>query len=105
MFPYMKTDTRLLRPLNYPKGAHGHGYGVYDLGVDGLKIAVINMQGRTFLPAIDDPFTKMDWVLERVTEETPLIFIDFHAEATAEKMAMGWYVDGRASVLVGTHTH
>lgn len=105
IFPYMKTDQNLLRPLNYPKGAHGFGFGVYDIPQTDLKIAVINMQGRTFLPAIDDPFSKMDWVLERVAGETNLIFIDFHAEATAEKMAMGWYVDGRASALVGTHTH
>lgn len=105
IFNYMKTDQKLLRPLNYPRGAHGFGFGVYPIPGTAYQIAVINMQGRTFLPAIDDPFTKMDWVLERVSQETNLIFIDFHAEATAEKMAMGWYVDGRASALIGTHTH
>lgn len=105
IFNYMKTDQNLLRPLNYPRGAHGFGFGVFEISGTVYKIAVINMQGRTFLPAIDDPFTKMDWVLERVSKETNLIFVDFHAEATAEKMAMGWYIDGRASTLVGTHTH
>lgn len=105
ILPYMKTDRNLLRPLNYPKGTAGHGYGVYPVGDTGLKIGVLNLQGRTFLPAIDDPFRTADWALERIHEETKLVFVDFHAEATAEKVAMGWHLDGRASVMVGTHTH
>lgn len=105
IFGYMKTDQKLLRPLNYPRGAHGYGFGVYPIGDTGLNMGVINMQGRTFMPDIDCPFQKMDWVLEKISEESDIIFIDFHAEATAEKMAMGWYVDGRASALIGTHTH
>lgn len=105
IFNYMKTDQHLLRPLNYPRGAHGYGFGTYEIFEGGPKIGVINMQGRTFMPSIDCPFQKMDWVLERIHEETSLVFIDFHAEATAEKLAMAWYVDGRASALIGTHTH
>ena len=105
ILPYMKSDKNLLRPLNYPKGVNGYGYGVYDVPGTTFKIGVLNMQGRTFLPPIDDPFRAADWVLEKLAEETRIIFVDFHAEATAEKMAFGWYIDGKASVMVGTHTH
>lgn len=105
ILPYMKSDKNLLRPLNYPKGVNGYGYGVYDVPGTTYKIGVLNMQGRTFLPPIDDPFRAADWVLEKLAEETRIIFVDFHAEATAEKMAFGWYIDGKASVMVGTHTH
>ncbi len=105
IYPYMKTDPNLLRPLNYPKGAHGFGYGIYDIPNSNSKIGVVNLQGRTYMQPIDDPFRSWDRVLEKVREQTNMIFIDFHAEATAEKMAFGWYVDGNASVLAGTHTH
>lgn len=105
ILPYMKTDKNLLRPLNYPRGVSGYGYGVYDVPNTTLKIGVLNLQGRVYLPATDDPFRTADWALERILEETNLIFVDFHAEATAEKVSMGWYLDGRASVMVGTHTH
>jgi metallophosphoesterase (TIGR00282 family) len=105
ILPYMKTDKNLLRPLNYPRGVNGYGYGVYEVPETSFKIGVLNLQGRVYLPAIDDPFRTADWALERISAETNLIFVDFHAEATAEKVAMGWYLDGRASVIVGTHTH
>ncbi len=105
ILPYMKSDKNLLRPLNYPKGVNGYGFGVYDIPGKNLKIGVLNLQGRTYLPAIDDPFRSAEWALEKISEETNLIFVDFHAEATAEKMAMGWHIDGKASVMVGTHTH
>lgn len=105
ILPYMKTDKNLLRPLNYPRGVNGYGYGVYEVPETSFKIGVLNLQGRVYLPAIDDPFRTADWALERISAETNLIFVDFHAEATAEKVAMGWYLDGRASVMVGTHTH
>lgn len=105
IFPYMKTDRNLLRPLNYPKGAHGFGYGIYDIPGTPLKIGIVNMQGRTFMQPLDCPFRSADWVIEKIKEETNLIFVDFHAEATAEKQAFGWYVDGRVSVVAGTHTH
>ncbi len=105
ILPYMKTDKNLLRPLNYPRGVNGYGYGIYDVPDTSFKIGVLNLQGRVYLPATDDPFRTGEWALERILAETNLIFVDFHAEATAEKVAMGWYMDGRASVMVGTHTH
>ncbi|MDX1619176.1 MAG: TIGR00282 family metallophosphoesterase, partial [Balneolaceae bacterium] len=105
VFSYMKENDRILRPLNYPKGNPGYGYGIYDLPDTDQKIGVLNLQGRTFMQSIDDPFATADWALERIKEETDLIFIDFHAEATAEKLALAWHIDGKASVFVGTHTH
>lgn len=105
IFGYMKSDSNLLRPLNYPKGNAGYGYGIYDLSGFDKKIGVLNIQGRTFMPQIDDPFSTADWSLAKIKEETDLIFVDFHAEATAEKVAMGWHLDGDVSVMVGTHTH
>lgn len=105
VFDYMKTDPNILRPLNYPRGNPGHGYGVYEVPETDLKIGVLNLQGRTYMPDIDDPFGTADWALERIHEETGMVFVDFHAEATAEKLAMAWHLDGRASVFVGTHTH
>lgn len=105
VFDYMKTDGNILRPLNYPKGNPGYGYGVYDIPGSDRRIGVLNLQGRTYMSPIDDPFATADWALERIREETDLVFVDFHAEATAEKLAMAWHLDGRASVFVGTHTH
>ncbi|KPQ00502.1 MAG: hypothetical protein HLUCCA01_01155 [Bacteroidetes bacterium HLUCCA01] len=105
ILPYMKTDKNLLRPLNYPRGVSGYGFGVYEVPGKSVKIGVLNLQGRTFLPSIDDPFRTADWALDKINEETGIVFVDFHAEATAEKVAMGWYLDGKVSVVVGTHTH
>ncbi len=105
IFSYMKTDERLLRPLNYPKGNVGYGYGIYPLKNSNEKIAVLNLQGRTFMQQIDDPFSISDWVLDRIKAETNLIVVDFHAEATAEKIAYAWHTDGQVSAIVGTHTH
>ncbi len=105
VFPYMRSNNHILRPLNYPSGNAGFGYGIYSIPSVNVPIGIINIQGRTFMKAIDDPFKTVDWAIDQIHKETPVIFIDFHAEATAEKVSMGWYVDGRASVLVGTHTH
>lgn len=105
IYPYMKTDPNLLRPMNYPKGVHGYGYGIYDIPKSSHKIGVLNLQGRTYMQPIDDPFRTADRLLEKIKKETSITFIDFHAEATAEKMAFGWYVDGEVSVVAGTHTH
>lgn len=105
IFSYMKTDPNLLRPMNFPKGNAGYGYGIYEAGDNGVKIGVLNLQGRTFMKEIDDPFATSDWALEKIKEETNLVFVDFHAEATAEKLAYAWTVDGKVSVVVGTHTH
>lgn len=105
IFSYMKSDPNLLRPMNFPKGNAGYGYGIYDIKGMDLKIGVLNLQGRTFMKEIDDPFATSEWVLDKIKEETNLVFVDFHAEATAEKMAYAWTVDGKVSVVVGTHTH
>lgn len=104
IYDYWKTDKNLIRPLNYPKGAHGNGFVVSE-AKNGKKVAVLNLQGRTFMTPIDCPFRAADWALDKLRQETPLIFVDFHAEATAEKVAMGWHLDGRASLMAGTHTH
>jgi len=100
---YLKKESRVIRPLNYPKGTYGNGYYVAETKKG--KVAVINLQGRTFMSSIDCPFRSADWVLSKLKNETNLIFIDFHAEATAEKLAMINYLDGKISALVGTHTH
>jgi hypothetical protein len=75
-----------------------------DLGEKG-KVAVINLQGRVYMQAIDDPFRGAEWAIAKVQEETKVIIVDFHADATAEKMAFGWYLDGRVTAVIGTHTH
>lgn len=105
VFNYMREHNHILRPLNYPKGNAGLGFGVYEIPGTTFKIGVLNLQGRTFMKAIDDPFTAADWAISKMSQETNMIFVDMHAEATAEKVSMAWHLDGRASVLVGTHTH
>ncbi|MCM3713271.1 TIGR00282 family metallophosphoesterase [Halalkalibacter oceani] len=103
IFSFIDEAKALIRPANYPEGTPGKGYTL--VKVNQLEIAVINAMGRTFLPAIDCPFRKLDDILAEVRKRTPYIFVDFHAEATSEKQAMGWYLDGRVSAVVGTHTH
>lgn len=100
----LATEPRLLRPANYPRDNAGRGYAVVDVGVKG-KVGVLNLQGRTYMSDIDCPFRTADWAIERLKEQTNIIFVDMHAEATAEKLAMGWHLDGRVSAVVGTHTH
>lgn len=100
---YLKNEPRALRPLNYPKGTYGNGFYIHESKKG--KIGVLNLQGRTFMPAIDCPFRGADWALNRISGEAKMIFVDFHAEATAEKIAMANHLDGRISALVGTHTH
>ncbi|WP_213413807.1 TIGR00282 family metallophosphoesterase [Xylanibacillus composti] len=103
IFQFIDSESRLVRPANFPPGTPGQGMMV--LKKRGKSLAVINVQGRTFLPPLDCPFRTMDALLEQLGTETRCVFVDFHAEATSEKIAMGWYLDGRASVVVGTHTH
>jgi metallophosphoesterase (TIGR00282 family) len=100
---YLRKENRVLRPLNYPKGTYGNGYCIVDTPKG--KIAVLNMQGRTFMATIDCPFKAADWIVPKLRSETNMIFMDFHAEATAEKIAMINYLDGKISAMVGTHTH
>ena len=100
---YLKTEERYIRPQNYPKGTFGRGYYITETKLG--KIAVLNLQGRAFMATIDCPFRTADWVLERIKNETKVIVIDFHAEATAEKLALANYLDGKVSAFIGTHTH
>jgi hypothetical protein len=97
-------DRRILRPFNYPRENGGNGYIVVDLGDKG-KAGVLNLQGRVYMQAIDDPFRAAEWAVAKIREETNIVFVDFHADATAEKMAMGWFLDGKITALAGTHTH
>ncbi|MGM8366457.1 TIGR00282 family metallophosphoesterase [Virgibacillus sp. W0181] len=103
IFEFIEEAKYLIRPANYPEGTPGQS--LVFVPVNNLEIAVINMQGRTFLSTLDDPFRKIDELIKIAKKRTNLIFIDFHAEATSEKQAFAWYVDGRASAVVGTHTH
>jgi metallophosphoesterase, MG_246/BB_0505 family len=103
IFEFIDEAKALVRPANFPEGTPGKGI-VY-VEADGKELAVINLQGRTFLPAIDCPFRKADELIQEAKKRTPYIFVDFHAEATSEKQAMGWYLDGKVSAVVGTHTH
>lgn len=96
--PYLDQEDRLLRPLNYPPGVPGKGF--HTVG----KVTVVNLMGRVFMGDLDCPFRAMDALLAKVPAHS-LLVVDFHAEATSEKQAMGWYLDGRVSAVVGTHTH
>ena len=98
IFAYLDTEAPLLRPANYPEAAPGRG--IVRFGA----LTVINLMGRTFMYEIDDPFRTADRLLETVEPGTPVL-VDMHAEATSEKVALGWYLDGRETVVVGTHTH
>jgi metallophosphoesterase (TIGR00282 family) len=104
IFPYMADHPRLLRPANYPPGAPGRGRVVVTAG-NGTRVAVVNAMGRVFMTALDDPFRVVLEQIEAVRSEAQVIFVDFHAEATSEKVAMGWHLDGRVAAVVGTHTH
>jgi len=93
----------ILRPANYPPGAPGKGFLIKE--VKGVGIAVLNLQGRTFMTPIDCPFRKADEILGEISSEVLVRIVDFHAEATSEKIAFGYYLDGRVSAVIGTHTH
>jgi 2',3'-cyclic-nucleotide 2'-phosphodiesterase len=100
---YIVKQPRLLRPANYPPNTPGNGYWVGQ--VKGIGVAVVNVMGRVFMPPSDDPFRIIDTVLNSLPAETKVRLVDVHAEATSEKVAMGWFLDGRVSAVVGTHTH
>jgi metallophosphoesterase (TIGR00282 family) len=103
IFEFIDEAKYLVRPGNFPEG--NPGVGIIYLQVNAIEVAVISLQGRTFLSSIDCPFRKADELVNQAKKRTPFIFVDFHAEATSEKQAMGWYLDGRVSAVVGTHTH
>lgn len=100
----LDTHPKILRPLNYPPGTCGKGSTIVTLH-ETIKIGVVNIQGRTFMLSIDCPFRTVSEEINRLRKITPIIIVDFHAEATAEKITMGWYLNGRASAVIGTHTH
>jgi metallophosphoesterase (TIGR00282 family) len=104
IFPYFADHAALLRPANLPAGAPGRGHFIAT-STRGVRVAVINVMGRVFMTAIDDPFRVVDREIEAVRQDAQLIFVDFHAEATSEKAALGWHHDGRVTAMVGTHTH
>ncbi|MBI3615139.1 MAG: TIGR00282 family metallophosphoesterase [Candidatus Omnitrophica bacterium] len=104
--PYMDAEPRLLKPANYPAATPGFGAYVYE-SRSGVKVGVINLCGRVFMgvDALEDPFRVGSRLIEEIRKKTPVIFVDMHAEATSEKVVMGWYLDGKVSAVVGTHTH
>lgn len=99
-----RKNGRLLRPANYPAQAPGHGLLVAETGA-GIGYAVLNLQGRVFMPSIECPFRTADALLEQIPAKVKIRIVDMHAEATSEKLAMGWYLDGRVTAVLGTHTH
>src|SRR4051794_24294293 len=104
IIPFLETEPRLLRPINYPPGAPGSGSIVLESAKG--KIGVINVQGRTFMqPILENPFEALERAVREMREETPIILVDAHAETTSEKIAIGRFLDGRVSAVLGTHTH
>jgi 2',3'-cyclic-nucleotide 2'-phosphodiesterase len=104
ILPFLEEHPTLLRPHNYPEGAPGRGLHVGATAA-GTPVAVINLMGRVFMGALDCPFRTADRLLRELEGRSRVIVVDFHAEATSEKMALGWYLDGRVSAVIGTHTH
>ncbi len=100
----VETNPAVLRPLNYPKGTPGLGCHIFTTA-KAHKVAVINLMGRVFMQPIDCPFQAMESLLSKIQSQTKVIVVDFHAEATSEKVALGWFLDGQVSALCGTHTH
>lgn len=103
-FELLKRDPRIIRPANYPDGAPGTGSTIIET-LSGKKVGVLNLMGRVFMEPLDCPFRTADRELTRLKLVTPVIIVDMHAEATSEKVAMGWYLDGKVSCVFGTHTH
>lgn len=104
VIPYLATEPRLLRPVNYPPGAPGSGSIILETAKG--KVGVINVQGRTFMqPILENPFEALDRAVSTMRDETRVIFVDAHAETTSEKIAIGRFLDGRVSAVIGTHTH
>ncbi|CAN5862025.1 TIGR00282 family metallophosphoesterase [soil metagenome] len=103
ILPMLDREPRLLRPANYPPGNPWRGSVTVQVG--GKQLAVLNLQGRTFMPPVDDPFRAADALLDEIREQVDFVVVDFHAEATSEKQALAHYLDGRVAAVVGTHTH
>jgi len=101
---YIKREERIVRPANYPEGTPGRGATLVRTP-GGVKVGILNLEGRVFMNNLDCPFRCADREIAKLREETPIIFVDFHAEATSEKISLGWHLDGRVSAVIGTHTH
>jgi metallophosphoesterase (TIGR00282 family) len=101
---YIKREERVVRPANYPDGTPGRGTTIIRTP-GGVKIGILNLEGRVFMNNLDCPFRCADREIARLKEETSIVFVDFHAEATSEKVSLGWYLDGRVCAVIGTHTH
>lgn len=101
---YIKREERIVRPANYPEGTPGKGSTIVRTP-GGVKIGILNLEGRVFMNNLDCPFRCADREIAKLKEETPIVFVDFHAEATSEKISLGWYLDGRVCAVIGTHTH
>jgi len=104
ILPYLEETDRLLRPANYPPDTPGRGYSILETAA-GNKVAVINLEGRVFMNPLECPFRTVDAILAALPPEVKVTLVDMHAEATSEKLAMGWHLDGRVSAVIGTHTH
>ncbi len=102
-YPYLEKTDKVIRPANYGEGAAGKGWTI--IYKNGYKLAVINLEGRIFMRPLENPFIIGKKLINELKKETPFILIDFHAEATSEKLALGFYLDGLASAIIGTHTH
>jgi len=104
IFEFINEEERILRPANFPAGAPGRGWAVFKAR-NGLKVGVANVNGRVFMESLDCPFKSSLHAVEEMLKETKVVIVDVHAEATSEKVALGWYLDGKASAVLGTHTH
>ncbi len=104
VFEIIDREERILRPLNFPAGVAGRGFGLFKTK-SGLKIGVVNVNGRVFMEALECPFKTTKAAIEELSKETKIIIVDIHAEATSEKVALGWYLDGKVCAVLGTHTH
>ena len=103
VYEYLEEERRIVRPANYVKGNPGRGHTVIEK--DGARLAVVNLSGTVFMRAARSPFTEVDAILDELDGRADRVLVDFHAEATSEKVAMGWHLDGRVMACVGTHTH
>jgi metallophosphoesterase (TIGR00282 family) len=104
IFPFLDEERRILRPANYPPHVPGRGAGIFQ-AKNGEKVGVLNLEGRVFMKHLDCPFRIGEIEIEALRKETPIVLVDFHAEATSEKVAMGWFFDGKVTAVLGTHTH
>ncbi|MFC1675201.1 TIGR00282 family metallophosphoesterase [Candidatus Omnitrophota bacterium] len=104
IFELIKEEARILRPANFPAGAPGSGWNHFK-AANGARVGVINVNGRVFMEALENPFKAAQAAQEELSKEAQVIIVDMHAEATSEKMALGWYLDGKVSAVLGTHTH